>query len=151
GFVPQQDKGYLLLNVQLPDSASVERTQRLMARIEDAVLGPIDPKTGERDASKAVRGVEHTLGISGQSLILNANAPNLGSMYAMLKPFAQRPRAGWSGGASAAAIQERCRAEVRGAAVTVFGAPPVEGLGTTGGFKIVIEDRGNLGLGELQR
>ena len=81
GFIPQQDKGYLLLNVQLPDSASVERTQRVMARIEAL--------------ARETPGVEHTVGVSGQSLILNANAPNLGSMYVMLKEFAAaaRPRA----------------------------------------------------------
>src|SRR5439155_2328617 len=55
GFVPQQDKGYLLLNVQLPESASVERTRRVMARIEAL--------------ARAMEGVEHTVGISGQSLI----------------------------------------------------------------------------------
>ncbi len=133
--MPQQDKGYLLLNVQLPDSASVERTRRLMARIEQEAL--------------ATPGVAHTVGISGQSLILNANAPNLGSMYVMLNPFDQR-RSGQSADAIARVLEDRCRKEVRGAVVSAFGAPPVEGLGTTGGFKLVIEDRGNLGLSELQ-
>ncbi len=57
--------------MQLPDSASVERTQKVMAQIEKLA----------RDTP----GVAHTVGISGQSLILNANAPNLGSMYVMLK------------------------------------------------------------------
>jgi hydrophobe/amphiphile efflux-1 (HAE1) family protein len=137
GFVPQQDKGYLILNVQLPDSASVERTRRMMARIEKAA----------RDTP----GVDHTVGISGQSLILNANAPNLGSLYIMLKPFAERTDAGQSAEAIARELERRCRDEVRGAVVRVFGAPPIEGLGTTGGFKVVVEDRGNLGLGELQR
>ena len=64
GFIPQQDKGYLLLNVQLPDSASVERTTAVMNRIEKI--------------AHDTPGVEHTVGITGQSLILNANAPNLG-------------------------------------------------------------------------
>jgi hydrophobe/amphiphile efflux-1 (HAE1) family protein len=137
GFVPQQDKGYLILNVQLPDSASVERTRRLMARIEKAA----------RDTP----GVDHTIGISGQSLILNANAPNLGSLYIMLKPFADRTDDDLSADAIARELERRCREAVRGATVRVFGAPPIEGLGTTGGFKIVIEDRGNLGLAELQR
>jgi len=136
GFVPQQDKGYLLLNVQLPDSASVERTRRLMARIEAVA----------RDTP----GVEHTVGISGQSLILNANAPNLGSMYVMLKRFEERGR-GLSADAIAAQLRQRCRKEVRRAMVSVFGAPPIEGLGTTGGFKLIIEDRANLGQDELQR
>src|SRR6266567_1971988 len=76
GFIPQQDKGYLILNVQLPDSASVERTENVMAQI-----GALARETP---------GVAHTVGISGQSLILNANAPNLGSMYVLLKEFGQR-------------------------------------------------------------
>ena len=137
GFVPQQDKGYLLLNVQLPDSASVERTQGIMRDIEDIVL-----KT---------EGVQHTVSVAGQSLVQNANASNIGSMYVLLKPFEERGSK-LSADAVAAAIRERCRqsVKVRDANVTVFGAPPIEGLGTTGGFKIVIEDRGNLGLRELQ-
>ena len=135
GFVPQQDKGYLLLNVQLPDSASVERTGRLMARIERAALG--------------TPGVAHTVGISGQSLVLGANAPNLGSMYVMLKPFAERP--GRPSEEIARELEARCRGAVRGAAVRAFGPPPIEGLGTTGGLKLVIEDRGGLGSAGLQQ
>jgi hydrophobe/amphiphile efflux-1 (HAE1) family protein len=137
GFIPQQDKGYLLLNVQLPDSASVLRTQKLMDRIEKV--------------ARATPGVEHTVGISGQSLILSANAPNLGSMYVILKPFEERRGPTLSADAIAARLREECVKEVRGALVAVFGGPPIEGLGTTGGFKMIIEDRGNLGLGELQR
>jgi multidrug efflux pump len=137
GFIPQQDKGYLLLSVQLPDSASVERTQRVMARIETLARG--------------TPGVEHTVGISGQSLILNANAPNLGSMYVLLKEFAQRQGPGLTADAIGDALRERCRREVRGAVVSTFGAPPIDGLGSTGGFKLIIEDRGNLGPGDLQR
>ena len=137
GFVPQQDKGYLLLNVQLPDSASVERTQRVMAHIETL--------------AHKIPGVEHTVGVSGQSLILNANAPNLGSMYVLLKEFSQRRDPRLSADAIAGELQARCHREVRGAIVSAFGAPPIDGLGTTGGYKLMIEDRGNLGLGDLQR
>jgi multidrug efflux pump len=137
GFVPQQDKGYLLLNVQLPDAASVERTERLMGRIEKIA----------RDTP----GVKHTVGVSGQSLILNANAPNLGSMYVLLEDFSKRYGSELSADGIAVEIRRRCRKEVRGATVTTFGAPPIDGLGTTGGFKLIIEDRGGLGLGELQR
>jgi len=137
GFVPQQDKGYLLLNVQLPDSASVERTQATMARIEEVV--------------GHAPGVAHTVGISGQSLILSANAPNLGSMYVMLKPFDERRSSDLGADAIAADLQQRCHKEVSEAIVAAFGAPPIDGLGTTGGFKMIVEDRGNLGLGQLQR
>ena len=136
GFVPQQDKGYLLLNVQLPDSASVERTVRAMGRIETL--------------ARETPGVAHTVGVSGQSLLLNANAPNLGSLYILLEPFEKRRGPNLSADAIAAAIRERCK-EVRAATVSAFGAPPIDGLGTTGGFKLVIEDRGNLGHDYLQK
>jgi multidrug efflux pump len=136
GFVPQQDKGYLLLNVQLPDSASVERTVRAMGRIETM--------------ARETPGVAHTVGVSGQSLLLNANAPNLGSMYVLLEPFEKRRGPSLSADAIAAEIQRRCRT-VRAATVSIFGAPPIDGLGTTGGFKLIIEDRGNLGQDYLQK
>ncbi len=135
GFVPQQDKGYLLVSVQLPDSSSVQRTRELLDRIESM--------------ARKTEGVEHTVGISGQSLILNTNAPNLGSLYVMLKDFHQRR--GLSADAIAATLRDQCRREIREAAVGIFGAPPIDGLGTTGGFKIVIEDRGNQGIGALQQ
>ena len=137
GFVPQQDKGYLLLNVQLPDSAAADRTQKVMTHV--GALARDTP------------GVAHTVGISGQSLILNANAPNVGSMYVLLKEFGQRRGPGLTADAIAVALQKRCQREVPGALVAAFGAPPIDGLGTTGGFKMIIEDRGNLGLDELQR
>jgi multidrug efflux pump subunit AcrB len=137
GFVPQQDKGYLLLNVQLPDSASVERTERMMARIEAV--------------ARQTPGVAHTVGVSGQSLILSANAPNLGSMYVLLSPFDERRGKALGIDSIADDIRKRCHEEVRGATVTVFGAPPIDGLGTTGGFKLIVEDRGNLGLDYLQQ
>jgi multidrug efflux pump subunit AcrB len=150
GFIPEQDKGYLILNVQLPDSASVERTQKMMARIEKI--------------ARETEGVKHTVGISGQSLILSANAPNLGSMYVMLDDFENRRDSKMSANAIAESLLRRFDQKkaispkevedaktVRGAVVTIFGGPPVEGLGTTGGFKMIVEDRGSLGLGELQR
>lgn len=137
GFIPEQDKGYIILNVQLPDSASVERTERMMARIEEL--------------AHKTPGVKHTLGISGTSLILGANAPNLGSMYIMLDEFKDRTSASLSADAIATEIRRRSQKEIRGAIVSTFGGPPVEGLGATGGFKLIIEDRGNLGLDQLQR
>jgi multidrug efflux pump subunit AcrB len=136
GFIPQQDKGYLILNVQLPDAASLERTQRMMDRI-----AAIARKT---------EGVHHTISIAGRSLILGANAPNLGSMYVLLDPFDKRG-VGLSADDIAADLLTSCQRGVRGAAVSAFGAPPVEGLGTTGGFKLIVEDRGGLGLPKLQQ
>ncbi|MDB5348853.1 MAG: cation/multidrug efflux pump [Planctomycetota bacterium] len=136
GFIPSQDKGYLLVNVRMPDATSVEKTQRVMKHIEEL--------TGK------VHGVSHTVAIAGQSLLMNANAPNYGSMYVMLDEFHHRLKPSLSGDAIATKIQTQLQDEVADGVINVFGAPPVEGLGTAGGFKIVIEDRGDNGLDALQ-
>ena len=72
-------------------------------------------------------------------------------MYVLLHEFNDRRGANMTADAIAASLEDQCRREVNGATVTAFGAPPIDGLGMTGGFKIVIEDRGNLGQAELQR
>jgi multidrug efflux pump len=144
GFIPQQDKGYLLLNVHMPDSASLERTESALKIIEKIARG--DPQ--DRERFPGIPGVAHTLGLAGQSLILNANAPNLGSMYVLLEPFDQRRDQAKSADKIAEELLNRCRNPdptrgVRRAVVSAFGAPPIDGLGTTGGFKLIVEDRGS--------
>jgi multidrug efflux pump len=136
GFIPTQDKGYLLVNIQLPDSASSHRTQEVVRRIEEI--------------AKETPGVNHTVAIAGQSILMNANAPNFGAMYVMLKDFHERLSDDLSGDAIAARLQSALQKEISDAQVNVFGAPPIDGLGTAGGFKIIIEDRGDSGLGSLQ-
>ncbi len=136
GFIPSQDKGYLLVNVQLPDSTSVQTTQNVMRKIEEV--------------AKGVAGVKHTVAISGQSLLLNANAPNYGAMYVMLDEFHHRTKPSLGGEAIAERLRAKLGSEVPDGLINVFGAPPVEGLGTAGGFKVVVEDRGDLGLVALQ-
>ncbi|MDR3619951.1 MAG: efflux RND transporter permease subunit [Paludisphaera borealis] len=136
GFIPSQDKGYLLVNIQLPDSSSLERTQRAMKQAEAAALKQ--------------PGVTHTLAIAGQSILMNANAPNFGAMYVMLDEFHTRAHEGLGGPVIAASLQHALQEEIQEGLVNVFEAPPVDGLGTAGGFKIVIEDRGDLGAEELE-
>ena len=137
GFIPQQDKGYLLVNVQLPDAASVTRTQKAVQRIEAIAL-----KTP---------GVKHSVAVSGQSILLGANSSNFGALYLMLDDFEDRTEPDRSSAAIAAALQERLQRDVPEALVNIFGAPPVEGLGTAGGFKTVILDTGDNGMAALQR
>ncbi|HTK77991.1 MAG TPA: efflux RND transporter permease subunit, partial [Gemmataceae bacterium] len=137
GFIPQQDKGYLLVNVQLPDAASVTRTRDVVERIERIALD--------------TPGVKHTVAIAGQSILLNVNASNFGALYLMLDPFENRRAPALSGDEIAKSLQERLQREVPQAVVNIFGAPPVEGLGTAGGFKIVIQDTGDNGLPALQQ
>ena len=136
GFIPEQDKGYLLVNVQMPDSTSVEKTQKVMKRVEELAL-----KT---------EGVKHTVAIAGQSILLNANAPNFGAMYVMLDDFHHRTTPVLQGQAISARLQALLQHEIIDGLVNVFAAPPVEGLGTAGGFKVVIEDRGDNGMEMLQ-
>jgi multidrug efflux pump subunit AcrB len=159
GFIPAQDKGYLLLNVQLPDSSSVARTEKVMARIERIALGDVElhkrtgrpmPKEGEK-VYPGIPGVKHTVAIAGQSILLGANSPNFGAVYIMLDEFHHRTSHELSGDAIAEKLQEACRDEVSEGVVNVFGAPPVDGLGTAGGFKIIVEDRGDQGAAELQK
>jgi len=71
-------------------------------------------------------------------------------MYVMLEPFDRRRGSELYADAIGKSIQDRCHLEVRGAIVSAFGAPPVDGLGTTGGFNLIIEDRGNSGLEDLE-
>ena len=133
GFIPQQDQGYLVVNVELPPGASVERTDAVMKEVADICL--------------AVDGVGHTVQISGYSILTRANIPNNGGIYVSLKPFEQRK------GRGAEAIQRDLNgrfARIHSARVTAFGAPPILGLGNAGGFKMQILDRGNLGPETLE-
>jgi multidrug efflux pump len=136
GFIPQQDRGYLLVNVQLPDAASLERTEAVMRRIEEI--------------ARSTPGVNHTVAIAGQSILLGANAPNFGAMYVMLDDFPLRTKPALSGDAIAERLEAALRNTVHGGVVNIFPAPPVEGLGTAGGFKIIVADRGDNGMDTLQ-
>ncbi len=136
GFIPAQDKGYLLVNLQLPDSASVQRTQEAILKMEAI--------------ARRTPGAKHTVAVAGQSLLLNANAPNFGSMFVMLDDFHKRTAADRSSDAIAVKLQQAFQSEIDEGTINVFGAPPLEGLGTVGGFKIVIENRGDAPLKTLQ-
>ena len=136
GFIPAQDKGYLVLNVRLADSASLERTQAVMSRVEDL--------------ASRVSGVRHTVAIAGQSLLLNTNAPNFGAMYVMLESFEERLQTKRTADQIAEELRELFAREVSEADVNILGAPPIEGLGTSGGFRVVIQDRGENGLSVLE-
>jgi multidrug efflux pump subunit AcrB len=137
GFIPQQDKGYLVVNLQLPDAASLERTVEVTEKVEKIAL--------------ETKGVGHTLAIPGMAVILNsAVSSNFGSMYIVLKPFDKRHGHAESADAVEAEIRRRCYEEIEDARVLVFGAPPVDGLGSAGGFKLMVKDRGGGGLDLLQ-
>ncbi len=145
GFVPSQDKGYLLVNVQLPDAASLERTQTVMKQVESLALG-----NGSASEGGGIPGIEHVISISGMSIIQNANGSNYGSMFLILSEFDQRHVTSLSSTAIASRLQQAAFRSVQDAVVSVFGPPAVDGLGSAGGFKVLIQDRAAAGLGALQ-
>jgi multidrug efflux pump len=136
GFVPAQDKQYLVGFAQLPDAASLDRTEAVIRQMSDI-------------ASK-VPGVESSIAFPGLSINGFTNAPNAGIVFTSLKPFDQRTGKGQSGPEIAAEINKRMGA-IQDAFIMVFPPPPVNGLGTIGGFKMMIEDRGNIGYDELYK
>jgi multidrug efflux pump len=136
GFVPIQDKGYLVANIQLPDSSSLERTVAATDAVEKIAL--------------ETPGVAHTVAIPGTSFVLNANSSNYANIFIILKPFHERRGAALTGEAIAARIRERLQQEVLQAHVLVFGAPAVRGLGNAGGFKMMVEATGDVNFDELQ-
>jgi multidrug efflux pump len=136
GFVPIQDKGYLVVNTQLPDSASLERTVEVIDAVEKIAL--------------ETPGVAHTVAIPGTSFVLNANSSNYGNIFIILKPFHERRDPALSGEAIASRLRERMQREVPEARVLVFGAPAVRGLGNAGGFKLMVEATGDVNYDTLQ-
>ncbi len=136
GFVPGQDKQYLVGFAQLPDAASLDRTEDVIRRMSDIGL-----KT---------EGVQSSVAFPGLSINGFTNAPNAGIVFFTLKDFDQRKGAALSGGAIAQKINQQLGA-IGDAIIMVFPPPPVNGLGTIGGFKLYVEDRGNVGYDELYK
>ena len=136
GFIPTQDMGYLQVDVQMPDTAAAERTRAVMDRVQAIITRQ--------------PGVKHTLCVAGRSFFLSANSSEFGSMYVILDDFAERRSPEMYSEAIANRLQQEFQRQVPGATVTVFGAPPVRGVGRAGGFKLMIEDRGDVGLKTLQ-
>jgi multidrug efflux pump len=136
GFIPDQDKGFLLVNVQLPDAAALGRTAEQMKLLEDI--------------ARSTPGVKHTVSVSGQSVLLGANAPNFGTLYVLLDDFPNRRSHDLGAEAIATRLQAAFNDRLPGSRVNVFGAPAVDGLGTAGGFKLVIEDPGATSPAELE-
>jgi len=135
GFIPQQDKGYLIANVQLPDASSVNRTRNISAMADEIIRG--------------TPGVAHTLVINGLSVVSGSNLPNAATIFIILDGFEHRKSADLSGPAIARKLNAAL-SQIPQALTGVFGPPPVDGLGSTGGFRLMVQDRGGAGFGALE-
>jgi multidrug efflux pump len=130
GFIPAQDKQYLVGFAQLPDAASLDRSESVIRQMSDIALHQ--------------PGVESAVAFPGLSINGFTNSPNSGIVFVTLKPFEERTRADLSGFAIAGQLNQKFAA-IPGAFIAVFPPPPVLGLGTIGGFKLQIQDRAALG------
>ncbi|MDN6887637.1 efflux RND transporter permease subunit [Variovorax sp. CAN2819] len=134
GFVPAQDKQYLIGFAQLPDGATLDRTDEVIQR-----MGEIMKKNPN---------VEDAIAFPGLSINGFTNSSNSGIVFATLKPFDQRKRPDQSGGAVAGQLNGAF-SSIQDAFIVMFPPPPVAGLGTTGGFKLQLEDRGSVGYDQM--
>jgi multidrug efflux pump len=131
GFVPAQDKQYLIGFAQLPDGATLDRTEDVIRRMGEITLKQ--------------PGVEHAVSFPGLSINGFTNSSNSGIVFVTLKPFEERKGAALSAGAIAQALNQKYGA-IQDAFIVMFPPPPVQGIGTTGGFKLQLEDRGSVGI-----
>jgi len=137
GFIPQQDQGYLILYAQLPDAASLARTQAVVQQASKVIL--------------ATEGVKHVNAYAGFSILSGSSQSNVATMFARLDNFDKR-----AGHANlhANAVIEKLKhnlAKVEDAHIAVFAPPPIRGMSSVGGFKLQIQDRTNAGIDALRQ
>ena len=136
GFIPEQDKGYLVVNAQLQDGASLERTDEIVRQMTHIALHDEEFKEA----------IGHCISVPGYSILTGTNISNVGGMFVILKPFEERKgKPELSAPAVAKKLREVYRNKIVAANVAVFGAPPIDGLGSTGGFKLQVQDRAPIG------
>ncbi|NLQ21605.1 efflux RND transporter permease subunit [Shewanella sp. S-1] len=134
GYVPGQDKQYLVAFAQLPDAASLERTDSVIKKMSEIALNH--------------PGVAHSIAFPGLSINGFTNSPNSGVVFVALDDFDSRTSPELSANAIAGQLNQQFAA-IQDAFIAIFPPPPVQGLGTIGGFRLQIQDRANLGYEAL--
>jgi multidrug efflux pump len=137
GFIPQQDQGYLILYAQLPDAASVSRSEELVQQATNILL-----KTD---------GIAHVNAYAGWSVLTGASQSNVATLFVRLKEFTERKGHPELYSESLVKTLGQKLAQIPNAQIKVFAPPPVRGMSSVGGFKVQIQDRSNAGIAELQR
>jgi multidrug efflux pump len=134
GFIPTQDKAYVVAFAQLPDGSSLERTTDVIKRMSDIGM--------------KIPGVESAVAFPGLSISGFSVAPNAGMIFFCLKPFEHRKDPA-SGGLAIVQQLNQQFSQIQDAFIMCVPPPPVNGLGITGGFKLYVEDRADLGYNTL--
>ncbi len=128
GFVPEEDQGYFLVNVQLPDAASLERTDNVSAKIE-SILGQME-------------GIQSVTAVAGYSLLTSSLSPNNAFFFISLKHWEERDSPELHVNAIIQDLNGKLAFGVPGAIAFAFGPPAIPGLGTGSGFSLMLQDRG---------
>ncbi|WP_175846829.1 efflux RND transporter permease subunit [Burkholderia arboris] len=136
GFIPAQDRGYLVVLVRMPDGATLERTSAVARKIEDIAL--------------SVPGVARVPVFSGVNAATGTNSANSAGLFPVFQPWPERKARGLTIDTIAAEMRKRL-ATVTEASIVVAMPPPVQGLGSTGGFAMRLEDRNGLGTAALAK
>jgi len=132
GFIPMQDKLYLIGGVKMPEGSSLDRTEAVINKMSEIAL--------------ATEGVEHAVAFPGLNVLQFTNTPNMGTVFLGLKPFDERGRPATE---IAAELMGKFQGLEEGFAFAIM-PPPILGLGTGSGYSVYIQDRAGLGYGELQ-
>ncbi len=136
GFLPVEDQGYLMANIQLPNAASLERTQEVLENL-DTIL-------------EQTPGVQEWVSLGGYSIIDATNASNAATVFIIMEPWEERTDSSLSQGAILANLQRQLF-QIQEAIAFAFPPPAITGLGNTGGFQMQLQDRAGVGLEELQK
>ena len=136
GFIPEQDQGYLINIIQLPPGATLDRTEKVFRRGIDIILG--------------TKGVEHVAPFAGLDATTNTVASNSGTIFSGLPSLYNHELPGVTANTVLADLRQRLSI-IKDANVVTIPPPPVQGLGSAGGFKLMLEDRGGLGSQALVR
>jgi multidrug efflux pump len=127
GFIPTQDQGYLIVNVQMPDASSIERTDAVMTQLSNLAL-----KT---------RGIQDAFAVSGFSILTRSNSSAAGLLFVHLTPFSERAGKTDMAAAAIASRLSQQFSKVEGGQAVVLLPPAVSGIGNAGGFTMQVEDR----------
>ena len=136
GFVPKEDAGYAMINVQLPDAASLTRTKAVVNKISQRM--------------EKVEGIENKIAISGYSIMDGAAASNNAAFWIVFKSWEERKKAGLDMENIIGEISKSV-GDIQEARILVFTPPPIRGLGNAGGFQMQIQDRASAGSANLEK